>query len=61
MQLAIDRTPAAMLLVIPFLVFTAFAIILSALAWGWANDTLGETQQERIDRQFETIVRQVSE
>lgn len=50
-----------MLLVIPFLVFTAFAIILSALAWGWANDTLGETQQERIDRQFETIVRQVSE
>ncbi len=50
-----------MLLIIPLLVFTAFVIVLSAVAWGWANGTLGETQQERIDRQFESIVRQLSD
>ena len=50
-----------MLLVLPFLVFTAFTIILSALAWGWANGTLVETPQERIDHQFELIVRQLSD
>lgn len=48
------------MLLIPFLVFTAFAIILSALTWGWANGTLVETPQERVDYQFELIVRQLS-
>lgn len=50
-----------MLLVIPFLVFTAFAIVLATVAWAWANGTLGETPQERFDRQFESIVRQLSD
>ncbi len=50
-----------MLLVIPLLVFTAFAIVLAAFAWAWANGTLGETPQEQTDRQFESIVRQLSD
>ena len=49
------------MLLIPFLVFTAFAIVLGAFAWGWANDTLAETPQERFDHQFELIVRQLSD
>ena len=46
-----------MLLILPLLVFTAFAIVLSTVAWAWANGTLTETPQERIDHQFELIVR----
>ena len=49
------------MLLIPFLVFTAFTIMLGALAWGWANGTLAETPQERIDHQFELIVRQLAD
>ena len=49
------------MLLIPFLVFTAFTIILGVVAWAWANGTLVETPQERVDRQFELIVRQLSE
>ena len=48
------------MLVIPFLVFTAFAIVLGAFVWGWTNDTLMETPQERFDHQFEAIVRRLS-
>ena len=49
-----------MLLIVPVLVFTAFAIVLGAFAWGWANDTLVETPQERFDHKFELIVRHLS-
>lgn len=49
------------MLLIPFFVITAFAIILGALAWGWAHGTLVETPQERIDHQFELIVRRLSD
>ena len=48
------------MLLIPFLVFTAFTIMLGALAWGWAHGTLVESPQERIDHQFELIVRKLS-
>ena len=50
----------SMLLIVPVLVFTAFAIVLGAFAWGWANDSLVETPQERFDHQFELIVRHLS-
>ena len=49
------------MLFIPFLVFTAFTIILGAVAWAWANGTLVETPEERVDRQFELIIRQLAE
>ncbi len=49
------------MLAIPFLVFTAFIIILGVLAWAWANGTLAESPQERIDRQFDLIVRRLSD
>ena len=42
---------------IAFLACTAFAIVLVAMVWAWANGTLVETPQERIDRQFDQIVR----
>ena len=48
-------------LVIPLLVCAALAIVLGTVAWGWANGTLGDTQQERVDHQFERIVRRFSE
>ena len=43
-----------------YIVFTAFTIILGTLAWAWANGTLVETPQERVDHQFELIVRRFS-
>jgi hypothetical protein len=49
------------MLLIPFVVFIAFSIVLGAFVWGWANGTLGETPQERFDRQFELIVRQLAD
>ena len=50
-----------MLLIFPFLVVTAPAIVLSVVAWAWANGTLGETPQERIDRELESIVCRLSD
>jgi hypothetical protein len=47
------------MLLIPILVFTAFAIVLGALAWGWAHGTLAETPQEQVDHQFELIIRRL--
>ncbi len=42
---------ATVLLVLPVLT------ILGSVAWGWKNDTLVETAQERNDWEFERIVR----
>lgn len=56
---AIGHPP--MPLVIPFLVFTAFAIVVATVAWAWVNGTLAETPQERVDHQFESIVRRLSD
>ena len=49
------------MLLIPFPVFTAFTIILGVVAWAWANGTLVETPQERIDHQFELIIRRLTD
>ena len=46
-------------LVIPLIVFGSLTIVLATVIWGWANGTLGETPQERIDHQFENIVRRL--
>ena len=47
------------MILIPIVVFAAFAIALGAVVWAWANGTLVETPQERIDRQFDQIVRHI--
>lgn len=31
-------------------------IVLGAFGWGWRRGTLRETDQEKIDREFERIV-----
>lgn len=49
------------MLLLPFLVFTAFAIVLGAIAWGWANGTLVESPQERVDHEFEFIVSRLAD
>lgn len=32
-------------------------IVLAALAWGWRNGTLHVSEQERVDMEFDRIVR----
>lgn len=46
-----------MLLAISILVATAVAIELAVVVWGWTNDTLHESPQERVNLQFDAIVR----
>jgi hypothetical protein len=48
------------MLIVPFLVIAAFAIVVTAFAWGWVNGTLVETPQERVDYQFEQIVQRLA-
>ncbi len=45
-----------MLILAPMLGAT---IIAGASAWGWRNGTLHTTEQERIDMEFERIVRRL--
>ncbi len=45
------------MVVVTFLVGTALAVMLGTIAVGWTHGTLQETDQERIDREFERIVR----
>ncbi|HSF85386.1 MAG TPA: hypothetical protein VLG28_06965 [Acidimicrobiia bacterium] len=45
------------MVVVASLVGTAFAIVLGAIGWGWSRNTLLETEQERIDREFHRLVR----
>ena len=47
------------MMVVISLVATALAIILGTVGWGWSRGTLRETAQERIDREFESIVRRL--
>jgi hypothetical protein len=49
-----------MIVVIASLGGTALSIIFGALGWGWSRGTLHETKQERIDHEFERIVRGLS-
>lgn len=44
------------MVVIASLVEVSFAIMAGAVAGGWRRGTLGETVQERYDREFERIV-----
>ena len=44
------------MVVVATLVGTALAIVLGAVGWGWSRDTLRETEQERIDREFHRIM-----
>jgi len=37
-------------------VFAATAIIVGTVIWGWHNDTLRESDQERFDRRFDEMV-----
>ncbi len=39
------------------LFFVVTAIMSLALVWSWRNDALRTTEQERIDMEFERIVR----
>ena len=48
-----------MIFTISALVSSALCIVLCVVVWGWANGTLGESQQEKVNRQFEMIVRQL--
>ncbi len=45
-----------MLILVPVLGVT---IIVGASAWGWRNGTMHTTEQERIDLEFERIVRRL--
>lgn len=38
------------------LVIVAIAIIAGCVIWGWRNDTLWESDQERFDRRFDKII-----
>ncbi len=35
-------------------------ILVGVVIWGWAHDTLRESPQEAIDREFERIVQRLS-
>lgn len=48
-----------MLLVAVILVVAPVLTIVTSVAWGWRNGTLVESPQERIDREFERIVRRI--
>ncbi len=45
------------MMVVVSLVAAAVAIILATAGWGWSRGTVRESPQERIDREFEAIVR----
>lgn len=47
------------MMVVAILVGSALAVILGAFGWGMSRGTLGETDRERIDREFESIVRRL--
>jgi hypothetical protein len=49
------------MMVVAFLVGSAFAVIVGALGWGWSRGTLHETDRERVDREFERIVRRLED
>jgi hypothetical protein len=41
------------------LVVMALAIVAATIAWAWRHGTLRTTEQERIDLEFERIVRRL--
>lgn len=44
---------------VAMLVVVAFAIVAVSIAWAWRHGTLHTTRQERIDHEFERIVRRL--
>jgi hypothetical protein len=48
-----------MILAISTLVSSALCIVFGVVAWGWANGTLQESPQEKVNHQFELIVRRL--
>jgi hypothetical protein len=48
-----------MLLLAALLVVTPVLTIVASVAWGWRNGTLAESPQERMDWEFERIVRRI--
>ena len=48
-----------MIIVLATLVSSALLIVSGMLAWGWANGTLYESPEEKVNRQFELIVRRL--
>jgi hypothetical protein len=42
-------------------VVASVGVIVGAVAWGWRNGTLGETPQERFDREFDRIARRLDD
>lgn len=41
------------------LVAIALAIVATTIAWAWRNGTLHTSEQERVDLEFERIVRRL--
>ncbi len=47
---------AARMVVVASLVGMALLVVVATFGWGWRRGTLLETDQERIDREFDRIV-----
>ncbi len=54
----VPETMALMLFVSVLLL--PFVILAGCVIWGWTHDTLWESSQEKTDREFEQIVRRLS-
>ena len=48
-----------MLFIISSLVSIAVLVQVAVVVWGWANGTMHESPQEKVNAQFEEIVRRV--